>query len=224
MIGAPRVIVLEDDALLREEILLPGLHALGFDATGTGTAAALHVRMGQGDFDVVLLDAGLPDSDGFLLLRDLRLAYPRIGVVMLTGRNAQPDQVRALTWGADAYLTKPAGVELIAATLQSVVRRLQAQSPARWRLGESHWQLISPGGRELQLNDAERRILECLIDAGGQVVTKARLADCMDEDHYDFHRLETVVYRLRKKALDQCGLPLPLSAVHGLGYVFRTAT
>ena len=223
-LALPRVLVLEDDVLIRDEILLPGLRALGFQAEGVGTAATLHIRLGQGGFGLVLLDVGLPDSDGFVLLRELRQAYPRLGLIMLTGCGALPDQIRGLTYGADAYLAKPAGVKLIAATLISVARRLKAQTAARWRLGESGWQLISPGGRELQLNEAERRILQCLFDAAGRVVSKSQLADCMDDEHYDFHRLETVIYRLRKKVLAQCGLPLPISAVHGIGYAFKATT
>jgi DNA-binding response OmpR family regulator len=111
--AAPRIVLLEDDAELREAILLPGLARYGFDVTGVETAAALYQHLGAhtpdaGAPDVVVLDVGLPDADGFSVAQAVRALLPRIGIIMLTGHGEVSDQVRGLSHGADAYLVKPA--------------------------------------------------------------------------------------------------------------------
>src|SRR5262245_51042036 len=134
--SALRIALLEDDPVLRDRILVPGLANFGFAVTGMDTAARLRDLLGSTTFDIVVLDLGLPDADGFSLAGDIRAGYPDIGIVMLTGRGATPDRVRGLSQGADAYLSKPVEIELLAATLHSLARRLHGPAPAvrRWHL------------------------------------------------------------------------------------------
>ncbi len=233
----PRVALLEDDALLRERVLLPGLANFGFAVAGMETAAALHLHMARAHYDIVVLDVGLPDADGFLLARELRQAHSELGIVMLTGRGATPDRVRGLSHGADAYLAKPVEVELLAATLHSLARRLGggasvAAAPSaertvapHWRLDAGGWCLRSPAGGTVALTRTERRVVERLTSAPGQLVTRAQLVEVLTDNVYDFdpHRLDSLIYRLRRKVADTCGEPLPLNAVHGEGYVLAAA-
>ncbi|HJR74565.1 MAG TPA: response regulator transcription factor [Luteimonas sp.] len=225
--GALRIALLEDDAMLRERILMPGLANFGFAVTGTETAAALHHHLNTQSVDMVVLDVGLPDQDGFTVARNVRAAYPEIGIVMLTGRGATPDRVRGLSEGADAYLSKPVEIELLAATLHSLARRLRGATPQaaqkRWRLDVNGWCLVSPAGINVALTRTERRVVERLTSAAGQLVTREELIATLTDNVYDFdaHRLESLVYRLRRKVADACGEALPLAAVHGEGYVFN---
>lgn len=225
--GALRIALLEDDAMLRERILVPGLANFGFAVTGTETAAALHHHLNTQSVDMVVLDVGLPDQDGFTVARNVRAAYPEIGIVMLTGRGATPDRVRGLSEGADAYLSKPVEIELLAATLHSLARRLRGPSPQvapkRWHLDGNGWCLVSPAGINVALTRTERRVVERLTATAGQLVTRDELIATLTDNVYDFdaHRLESLIYRLRRKVADACGEPLPLAAVHGEGYVFN---
>lgn len=227
--SALRIALLEDDALLRDRILLPGLANYGFAVIGMDTAAQLHAHLRAHPVDMVVLDVGLPDQDGFVVAREVRATFPGIGIVMLTGRGETPDRVRGLSEGADAYLTKPIEIELLAATLHSLARRLQdtaASSAVRhWHLRTNDWCLVSPSGREVALARAERRVLVCLIETPGQLVSRDALIATLTDNIFDFdpHRLDSLISRLRRKVADACGEPLSLVAVHGEGYVLNDA-
>jgi DNA-binding response OmpR family regulator len=219
-----RVAVLEDDIVLRDDVLLPGLDDFGFAVTGFGRPAELYASLLGCSFDIVVLDVGLPDEDGFAVTRHLR-AHSSIGIVMLTGRDGMPDRVRGLSEGADAYLSKPVQTELLAATLRSLDRRLRATQPeppaGHWKLDASGWCLIAPGGGVVALTLAERRIMGLLLDAPAEPVARETLIAALTDDIHDFdpHRLENMVHRLRRKATDATGETLQLRAVHGIGYV-----
>lgn len=226
---ALQVALLEDDAMLRERILLPGLANFGFVATGLETVAELHSHLRAQTADIVVLDVGLPDGDGFAVTRELRTRFPAIGIVMLTGRGDTPDRVRGLSEGADAYLSKPVEIELLAATLHSLARRMRNLPPPaaskRWQLDANGWCLVSPSGRAVALTKTERRLSHSLVTAGGGVVSRdALIASLTDNIHdFDTHRLDSMIHRLRRKVADACGEPLPLTAVHGEGYVLTMA-
>lgn len=218
-----RIALLEDDAELREKILAPGLRDLGFEVTGLGSAAALYLCLSTQAFDIVVLDVGLPDQNGFTVARYLR-QVSSVGVVMLTGRGSTPDRVRGLSEGADAYLAKPVELDLLAATLHSLGRRLHATpSPGTpgWRLDANGWRLLAPNDRTVELTRTERSVLSQLLAAEGETVDREALIASLTPDVFDFdpHRLETLIHRLRSKVRAATGLQLPLRAVHGVGYV-----
>lgn len=227
--NALQVALLEDDAMLRERILLPGLANFGFVVTGMETAAQLERHMQSQPTDIVVLDVGLPDADGFSVARGLRMRFPAIGIIMLTGRGETPDRVRGLSEGADAYLCKPVEIELLAATLHSLARRLRAATTTaaarHWHLDDGGWCLVSPAGRSAALTRAERRVLARLTQTPAQLVTREDLIAALTDNVHDFdpHRLDSLVHRLRRKVADSCGEALPLNAVHGEGYVLNDA-
>jgi DNA-binding response OmpR family regulator len=220
-----RILLLEDDAELRESILLPGLANYGFVVNGVDTAAALYESLRADAPDIVVLDVGLPDADGFSVAQAVRSLFPRIGILMLTGHGEMSDQVRGLTQGADAYLVKPAQVELLAATVHSLVRRLRGRPvpmPAeRWDFDTKDWCLISPTGRTVALTKSEQRLMSRLASTLGELVTREQLVAAVADDVHDYdpHRIESLLHRLRRKVAERCGEPLPLTAVHGKGYV-----
>ncbi|TWH98889.1 DNA-binding response OmpR family regulator [Luteimonas cucumeris] len=224
---SPRIVLLEDDAELREEILLPGLTGYGFAVVGVGTAAAMYEALRTNAADVAVLDVGLPDADGFSVAQAVRALLPGIGIVMLTGHGETSDQVRGLSHGADAYLVKPAQVELLAATIRSLLRRLRGRiatvPEARWHYDANDWCLVSPTGRTVALSKTEQRIMACFSSALGELVTREKLVAAVAENVHDYdpHRIESLIHRLRRKVLRQCGESLPLMAVHGKGYVLE---
>jgi len=239
--AAWRVAVLEDDRQLRDEVLVPGLRKFGFQAVGLGGAAELYRRMLAERFDLAVLDLGLPDEDGLSVARHLRRCSD-IGIVVLTGRAAEHDEIRALMAGADIYLRKPAGMALLAASLRSVGRRLHGAShqdiaarqvdanarmhPEEWRLATDDWNLVTPAGVVIALSAAERCVVRQLFAAGGAAVTREALIGGWHGDDHEFdpHRLDMLIYRLRRKA-KALGVPvLPLVTVRGAGYAFIAGT
>jgi two-component system response regulator PhoP len=229
----PRVAVLEDDADLRDDILVPGLRDFGFDITGAGTAAELYRHMLRQPFDMVVLDIGLPDEDGLSVVRHLR-ELSDMGIVMLTGQRTREDRIKALSDGADAYLAKPADVEVLAATLHSLSRRLQGRAPTpqppaskpdgHWHLDTDGWCLVSPSGAVVALTVPERSVLHTLIERAGAPVGREALISALTGDVYDFdpHRLDMVIHRLRRKISEQTGETAPLVTARGAGYLFVT--
>ncbi len=221
--------LLEDDAELLQDVLLPGLAAYGFVVAGVQTAAKLYEALRISDFDVVVLDVGLPDADGFSVAQAIRAMMPGIGIIMLTGHGATSDQVRGLSQGADAYLVKPAQVELLAATVRSLMRRLKGLAPPsaskKWQFDINDWSIVSPMGCAIPLTNTEQRVVTRLAAMLGQLVTRDQLVSAVADNVHDFdpHRIEMVIHRLRRKVQSRCGEPLPLTSVHGKGYVLENA-
>lgn len=229
-----RIAVLEDDEALRERILLPGLRDYGFNVTGAGSAAELYRHMISQSFEIVVLDLGLPDEDGLSVARHLRSASASIGLIMLTGSREKTDRIQALRESMDAFLGKPVDIELLAATLHSLARRLQkvaagssststasSDAPA-WHLEAGGWRLIAPSQQLVALTAPEHCVLTLLMENIGEPVTRESLIKSLTNNVYDFdpHRLEMMIHRLRKKVEKQTGEPLPLVTARGTGYLF----
>lgn len=227
-----RVAVVEDDDELRDRILVPGLADFGFASRGFPSAESLYRELLGTPFDLVVLDVGLPSEDGFSVVRHLRQTRAMaIGVVMLTGRTHNRDRIRGLDEGADAYLPKPVELELLAATLHSLLRRMRAPSSSTldeteeqpdWRLEPDGWCLRSPNGLQVALTLAERRVLMRLFASRGEPVARDELIAELTNDviAFDPHRLEMLVHRLRRKIEDRTGETAPLRAARGTGYAF----
>lgn len=228
----PHVFVLEDDAELRRNILLPGLRSHGFHAHGAGTAAELHRMMSTQRFDLIVLDIGLPDEDGFAVAQHLR-STSDIGIVILTGHADRQHQLKALKSGADCYFTKPVDLDVLSTTLHNLFRRLTSRpeirdtenptaQAARWRLTEGGWRLISPRGKTIMLTALEQCLAATLAIEGNAPVSRDHLIRALTRDIYGFdpHRLEMTIHRLRRKVLAHTGETLPLITVRGSGYRF----
>lgn len=219
-----RVVVLEDDDVLREHFLLPGLRRYGFQVTGMADAASLVQHLRANIMDILVLDLGLPDQDGYAVAAMVRSSLPSAGIVMLTARNDLASQVRGLSEGADYYLTKPVELELLATSLHSLARRIRAvPPPARcWQLDKGAWRLLSPSGAAVPLTSTERRLLDRMMQECGQLVRREELISTVAIDAFEFsnHRLDGVIYRLRRKTASICREPLPLVSVHAEGFVF----
>lgn len=223
------VAVLEDDAEFRDAILVPELSALGLSVEGFAMSAELERRMLVTSFDVLVLDVGLSGEHGLDVARRLRARFASMGIVTLTGRGLQNEQVTGLRESVDAWLTKPIDMDVLAATLISVVRRLRAGTAAakpapdasEWRIAANGWELIAPEGQALELNLAERLFLSRLFTTPSETVARDELITCIASapDEFDPHRLEMLVHRLRRRVLEKLGGSLPVRAIRGSGYV-----
>jgi two-component system response regulator PhoP len=222
-----RVAVLEDDEALREEILLPALSDYGFSTQGAASAAELYRHMLSQDFDMVVLDIGLPDEDGLTVARHLR-TMSDIGIVMLTGSTDRQHQIQALHSGADGYLIKPVDLDVLAAALHSLARRMaphgmvtEQASVSRWRLEGDGWRLVSPRGTIVALTAIEQCVLTTLTNASDEPVSRESLIHALNHSCYDCdpHRLEMIIHRLRRKVHAKTKEMLPLLTVRSKGYM-----
>lgn len=226
-----------------------GLRSLGIAAIGVGNASGLYREMVQTKFDVVILDVGLPGEDGFSVLRHLRQSG-KMGIVMLSARGGLEDRVQGLNDGADVYMVKPVDLKELVSVLGSLSRRLeqsaeasmlhgpfsgaalpagqdaaqaQATGPSQsWRLNKSFWTLESPQNITIPLTPKEYTFLNRLVERCGEPVPRAHIIHAFggDINDFDFHRVEVIISRLRRKALATTGSNLPIKAIPGFGFTF----
>lgn len=177
--------------------------------------------------DLVLLDVGLPDLDGFEVLRELRF-FSAVPVIMLTARDEPIDRVRGLEAGADDYIAKPFDHLELMARVRAVLRRLDLKAPAPGRAPyrngalevdtEAHEARVS--GQRVPLTATEWRVLELLVANAGWVVPHERLLARVwgREDPGDLESLRVFIARLRAKLADDAATPRYIETVRGLGY------
>jgi two-component system OmpR family response regulator len=120
--GQGELLVVDDEPFLREAVAA-SLRFLGFEVTTADNGAGALRLARDRPFDLVVLDVMLPDTDGFEVVARLRRDGLRVPVIFLTARDTQADKVNGLTIGGDDYLTKPFGLEELAARIRTVLRR-----------------------------------------------------------------------------------------------------
>jgi two-component system OmpR family response regulator len=214
-----RILVIEDEVdLLDGTVTYLNMDGLTADGVSTLTAASQWMRTHQ--FDIVVLDLGLPDGDGLLWLEQQSLQGK--GVIITTARGDNKHRLKGAQAGADIYLVKPIQLEELTTLVRNLLRRVQNHRPLKWQLNRTRWTLSSPSGQSIKLTHSESVLLQKVADKPGVAVSRQDLAQCLghDPDHYDYRRIEILVRRLRNKATELLGKELPLETVHKLGYAF----
>ena len=226
--GQGELLVVDDEPFLREAVAA-SLRFLGFEVTTAESGASALLLARDRPFDLVVLDVMLPDTDGFEVVARLRRDGLRVPVIFLTARDTQADKVTGLTIGGDDYLTKPFGLEELAARIRTVLRRTRpavAAGPvltfADIELDQDSYE-VRRAGHLIELSPTEFRLLRYLMLNPGRVLTRAQLlAHVWD---YDFGGSSTVVSTyvayLRRK-LAQYGADV-IHTQRGIGYSMRLA-
>jgi len=196
------LLVVDDEPFLREAVAA-SLRFLGFQVTTADTAAdALRLARDR-PFDLVVLDVMLPDGDGFEVVRRLRRDGFGVPVIFLTARDTEADKVAGLSLGGDDYMTKPFGLEELAARVRTVLRRTRPPGPpgagaaagpvlrfADLELNQESYE-VRRDGHLIELSPTEFRLLRYLMLNPGRVLTRAQLLDHVWD--YDFRGSSTVV-------------------------------
>jgi two-component system response regulator MprA len=221
----PRVLVVEDDVTLRQT-LARGLreHDLHVDSVGDGaTALGMLTTPPGAPFDVVILDIGLPDSDGRDVCQALRARGVLAPVLFLTAKNQVGDLMSGFAAGGDDYLAKPFHFGELLARLRALVRRA-AVPPRRTgddlQLDPGTHALVSPRGR-VALTPTEYRLLAALMAAPDQVVRRRELvrAGWPDGARVNDNSLDQYLARLRRK-LGALTDERSIVTAYGIGYRF----
>lgn len=215
-----RILVVEDEPELRDS-LIEYLMMEGMDAHGVKSLADAHAWMVANDFDILLLDLGLPDGDGLQWLQQ-RQDMRNKGIIIMTARSEALTRVSGIRAGADVYLVKPVLPEEIISHIHNLMRRLQGQASSTWLIDTVGWRLVTPDARSIKLTHSERILLGQLAHSPGQVVSREVLAASLgnNPELYDFRRLEVMVRRLRIKSEQALGVSLPIETAYRQGYAF----
>ncbi|WP_055137376.1 response regulator [Pseudomonas corrugata] len=213
-----RVLVCEDDELIASGIV-SGLTAQGLTVEHVGSASAARAMIGVAEFDVMVLDLGLPDEDGLKLLKQLRQQGLEIPVLILTARDSVTDRVDGLQAGADDYLLKPFDLRELAARLHTLLRRVAGRSINLIEHGRLTYDPSSReallDGQPVDLSRREQSLLQALLHSRGRVLSSEQLKDSVYgfNDELESNALNVHIHHLRRKLGN--GI---VETVRGLGY------
>ena len=216
----PRVLIVEDDAELRG-ILVRGLTEEGFRTEATGNGTDLLRRAVAAPADALVVDIGLPDTDGRDLCQALRAQGVEAPVLFLTARDALVERLSGFRAGGDDYLTKPFAFAELVARLQALLRRSRADEASLHdglRLDPAR-HAVAAGARECSLTPTEYRLLGRLLADQGAVVRRRDLVRAGWPEGAIVHEntLDAYISRLRRK-LAELEAPVEIVTAHGVGY------
>lgn len=218
-----RILIIEDDPVLADGLTRSLRHSdYATDCVNDGSEAD-HVLLAQ-NYDLVILDLGLPKLDGFEVLRRLRRRGSKTPVLILTARDALDDRVKGLDLGADDYLTKPFDLPELEARVRSLIRRGQSGGGSVLHHGALTLDTVGRramlNGEPIELSARELGVLEVLMLRSGRVVNKEQLAEQLYgwEEEVGANAIEVYVHRLRRK-LEAAGVVI--RTIRGLGYLLE---
>ena len=229
-----RILVVDDEPDVIESVRLGFmLQWREVEVLGAGTGETALDIVERRAPDIILLDVGLPDQDGFAVLRELR-AFSDVPVVMLTARDDAMDKVRGLELGADDYVTKPFNHLELMARVRAVLRRLDMPAPASrapsFRSGDLEVdfarQEVRLRGERIDLTPTEYKLLYHLVRNAGHVLQHGTLLakvwgrEYVDEVDY----IRVYIRRLREKLGDDPEHPRYIQTERRLGYRFLVPT
>ncbi|MCR9213033.1 MAG: response regulator transcription factor [Proteobacteria bacterium] len=221
-----RVLLIEDDSSMARGIeLMLSAEGLNVYTTDLGEEG---VDLGKlYDYDIIILDLGLPDMSGYDVLKKLRTAKVTTPILILSGMSEPDDKVKGLGFGADDYLTKPFNKDELVARIHAIVRRSKGHAQSTIQTGKLTVNLdsksVEVSGQRLHLTGKEYGMLELLSLRKGTTLTKEmflnHLYGGMDEPELKI--IDVFVCKLRKKLAAATAGDNYIETVWGRGYVLR---
>ena len=228
-----QILIIDDDVALCE-LVTEYLEPLGFQIElmhrgDTGAERAI-----AGNYSLVVLDVMLPGLNGFEVLRRIR-AESKVPVLMLTARGDDVDRIVGLEIGADDYLPKPFNPRELTARIRAILRRAKSDEPAskttkKLSVGDveldSGTRAVYRAGRNVELTAVEFDLLEKLLRAAGQIITREELSkEVLGRNSSPFDRsIDMHISNLRKKLGHHFGATERIKTVRGVGYIYAQAS
>jgi two-component system, OmpR family, response regulator len=199
-----RILLVEDDRMIGESIRT-ALRQDGSAVDWVRDGSSASTTLATEEFDLVLLDLGLPQRDGLEILRTMRSRHDQTPVIVLTARDGLPDRVAGLDAGADDYLVKPFELEELAARIRAVTRRKAGRAEPAVEIGDVRldpsMRLVTRGGEPVVLSAREYAVLEALMARPGAVLSRAQLEDRLYGwgDAIESNAVSVYIHQLRRK-------------------------
>ncbi len=219
-----RILIAEDEPRLAA-FLEKGLRAGGFATTVVADGIGASAMAQDADFDLMILDLGLPGRDGLDVLRDMRAAHNKMPVIILTARDDTSDRIAGLEAGADDYIGKPFHFEELVARVRARLRDESSSSEERHQISEggitldlrTRW--VSAGATTVELSAREFELLRTFLEHPNQVLSREQLLAHVWGYDYDpgSNVVDVYVGYLRRKLATDA-----FETVRGVGYRYRT--
>ena len=213
-----RILLVEDDRMIGESIRA-ALRQDGSAVDWVRDGRSAEGTLATEQFDLVLLDLGLPQRDGLEVLRAMRSRHDQTPVIVLTARDALTDRVAGLDAGADDYLVKPFELEELAARIRAVTRRRAGRSEPAIEIGDVRldpsMHQVTRGGEPVVLSAREYAVLEALMARPGAILSRAQLEDRLYGwgDAIESNAVTVYIHQLRRKLGNDF-----IRNVRGVGY------
>ena len=214
-----RLLLVEDEPRIAADIAAT-LEAGGYVVETVGDGEEAWFRGDTEDYDLIVLDLGLPKMDGLAVLKRWRSAGRAVPVLVLTARGSWPERVEGIDAGADDYLPKPFRMEELLARVRALIRRSAGLGVSVIEAGplslDTRQMRVKRDGVPIMLSPLEYRLVAYLLHHKGRVVSGSELIEHLygDDDARDINALEAVVKRLRKKLG-----PDTIETRRGFGYI-----
>ncbi len=227
MAGQARLLVVDDEPSL-QDIVATSMRFLGYEVAVAASGREAVRAATEEPPDLIILDVMLPDFDGLEVMRRVRAAGVDAGVVFLSARDTPADKIAGLTAGGDDYVTKPFGLEELAARVSAVLRRVRPETDADGVLRVADLELnpvtyqVTRAGQPIDLAPTEYKMLRYLMVNANVVLSRSQLLDAVwGTDFYgDDSVVATYISYLRRK-VDMPGLEPLIHTHRGFGYVLR---
>jgi DNA-binding response OmpR family regulator len=203
--SAKRLLLVDDDKDLREALAEQLLVTGEFETAESPTGANGVEKASSGQFDLILLDVGLPDIDGREACRLMRKAGVKTPIIMLTAQAEEADQVQGLEAGANDYVVKPFRFAVLLARVRAHLRSHEQSEDATFSVGPYTFKpaaklLVTAAAKKIRLTEKETSILKYLYRQGKAVARETLLHEVWGYNPaVTTHTLETHIYRLRQK-------------------------